>query len=79
MLVYIGTFLLFARMFRKCSLAEDEVGGTDLHYKMYRRGALFLVFFAVFSSTLAWDWIMSIDTHLVPRPSSAGTYSAGCG
>ncbi len=30
---------------------------------MYRRSAVFLVFFAVFSSTLAWDWIMSIDTH----------------
>ena len=30
---------------------------------MYRRGALFLVFFAVFSSTMAWDFIMSIDTH----------------
>ncbi len=62
-LVYIATFLIFARMFRKWSLAEDEVGGTDLHFKMYRRGALFLVFFAVFSSTLSWDWIMSIDTH----------------
>jgi hypothetical protein len=24
---------------------------------------LFLVFFAVFSRCLAWDWIMSIDTH----------------
>ena len=30
---------------------------------MYRRGALFLVFFAVFSSTMSWDFIMSIDTH----------------
>ena len=30
-LVYIGTFLLFARLFRKWSLAEDEVGGTELH------------------------------------------------
>jgi hypothetical protein len=30
---------------------------------MYRRGALFLVFFAVFSSTMAWDFLMSIDTH----------------
>ena len=29
-------------------------------FKMYRRGALFLVFFAVFS-TMAWDFIMSID------------------
>ena len=61
--VYIGTFLIFARLFRKWSLQEDEAPNLDLHYKQYRRGALFLVFFAVFSSTLAWDWIMSIDTH----------------
>ena len=30
---------------------------------MYRRAALFLVFFAVFSSTMSWDFIMSIDAH----------------
>lgn len=62
-LLYIGTFVIFAFMFRKWSRQEDEQGGTALHFKQYRRGALFLVFFAVFSSTLAWDWIMSIDTH----------------
>jgi hypothetical protein len=33
------------------------------HLLVYRRSALFLVFFAVFSSTLSWDWIMSIDVH----------------
>jgi len=33
------------------------------HLKNYRRGALFLVFFAVFSSVLAWDWLMAIDAH----------------
>jgi len=62
-LVYIATFILFARSFRKRSLLEDQVGGTDIHFKNYRQGALFLVFFAVFSSTLSWDWLMSIDTH----------------
>lgn len=62
-IVYIATFLIFARLFRKWSLREDEEGGTRLHYLQYRRSALFLVFFAVFSSTLAWDWLMSIDTH----------------
>lgn len=61
--VYIATFLIFAKLFRKWSLKEDEIGGTNLHKKMYKRSALFLVFFAVFSSTLAWDWLMSIDTH----------------
>jgi hypothetical protein len=29
----------------------------------YKKGALFLVFFAVFSSTSSWDWLMSIDVH----------------
>lgn len=61
--VYAGVFLFFAWYFRRTSLKEDEVGGTEIHKTNYRRGALFLVFFAVFSSTLAWDWIMSIDTH----------------
>jgi hypothetical protein len=44
-------------------LEEDTVGGSDIHFKNYRQGATFLVFFAVFSSTSAWDWLMSIDVH----------------
>lgn len=61
--VYIGIYLIFWRGFRKRSLEEDRVGGTDIHFKNYKKGALFLVFFAVFSSTSSWDWIMSIDVH----------------
>lgn len=61
--IYAGIFLGFARYFRKLSIKEDEVGGTEIHYTFYRRSAVFLVFFAVFSSTIAWDWLMSIDTH----------------
>jgi hypothetical protein len=45
------------------SLEEDRIGGTELHFKNYRKGATFLVFFSVFSSTSAWDWLMSIDVH----------------
>lgn len=62
-IIYIGVFIFFARFFRRKSLEEDEVGGSEIHITNYRRGALFLVFFAVFSSMLSWDWIMSIDTH----------------
>ena len=62
-LAYLATFFIFARLFRRWSLEEDRAPSLDLHYKQFRRGALFLVFFAVFSSTLSWDWIMSIDTH----------------
>lgn len=60
---YILTYILFLRGYRNRSLQEDAVGGTDIHFKNYKKGATFLVFFAVFSSTSAWDWIMSIDIH----------------
>mgnify|MGYP000937254556 CR=1 FL=1 len=65
-LAYIGTFVFAARWFRKKSLEMDGLTGESLvrtHLLTYRRAALFLVFFAVFSSTLAWDWLMSIDAH----------------
>lgn len=62
-LIYFITYFLFLRGFQKRSLEEDERGGTDLHFKNYKKGATFLVFFAVFSSTSAWDWLMSIDVH----------------
>jgi hypothetical protein len=62
-LIYFATFLFFAWWFRKQSIREDKEGGTAIHIKSYKRAAIFLVCFAVFSSTLAWDWIMSIDTH----------------
>ena len=62
-LIYFAVYLLFLRGFKKRSLEEDKIGGTDLHFQNYKKGALFLVFFAVFSSTSSWDWLMSIDVH----------------
>ena len=62
-LAYFTVFYLFLRWFKKKSKQEDSEGGTETHFKMYRRAALFLVFFAVFSSTMSWDFIMSIDAH----------------
>lgn len=62
-IIYIVTFIWFGMWFRKRSLREDVEGTVDIHLKGYRKGALFLVLFAVFSSTLTWDWLMSIDTH----------------
>ncbi len=60
---YLAVYGIFWMGFRKRSLEEDKVGGTDIHFKNYKKGALFLVFFAVFSSTSSWDWLMSIDVH----------------
>lgn len=62
-LIYLGVWCFFAYFFRKRSLMEDELGGSKIHFKNMGYAAIFLVFFAVTSSTSAWDWIMSIDTH----------------
>lgn len=62
-IVYLATYYIFWQGFKKRSLEEDRVGGTDIHFTNYKKGALFLVFFAVFSSTSSWDWLMSIDVH----------------
>jgi hypothetical protein len=62
-LAYMAVYFIFWRGFKMRSLEEDRVGGSAIHFTNYKKGALFLVFFAVFSSTSAWDWIMSIDAH----------------
>ncbi len=62
---FAGWYLLYEKL-RANSLAEDTV--TDrlaaVNYdKNTVVAATFLVFFGVTSSTSAWDWVMSIDTH----------------
>lgn len=60
---YSALWILFARGFRKRSLEEDLVGGTEIHFKNVRKSAIFLVLFGFTSVVTIWDWIMSIDTH----------------
>ena len=62
-LLYLGVWCAFQRGFIKRSLEQDLQGGTAIHYKSMGKGAMFLVFFAVTSSTSAWDWMMSLDVH----------------
>ncbi len=65
-LLIMAVFVFYARWFRKQSLKMDSETGEALlasHWKTYNRSVLFIVFFAFFSTVLAWDWIMSIDVH----------------
>jgi len=63
MVVYFVVWFLMFRWIRKKSLEEDLNGGPNYYYKLRGISAGFIVFFAVTSSTAAWDWILSIDTH----------------
>jgi hypothetical protein len=62
-LIYVGVWVMFQRGFLKRSLEQDLHGGTALHFKQMGKAAAFMVFFAVTSSTAAWDWMMSLDVH----------------
>ena len=62
-LVYIGGWIWAAKMLRKYSLLSDSGDGAAMWKKNRGIAAAFTVFYAVTSSTSAWDLIMSIDTH----------------
>lgn len=63
MVLYFALWILFTKWLRKESFNEDLNGGTNYYHKSIRISAMFLVVFGITSSTSAWDWVLSIDTH----------------
>lgn len=63
MAAYFAIWYFMYRLIRKESLAEDVNGGTKHYHNMVKYSTIFIVFFAITSSTSAWDWTLSIDTH----------------
>jgi hypothetical protein len=63
MVIYFALWIFFFNWLRKISLNEDLNGGTSYYHKSIRISAMFLVVFGITSSTSAWDWVLSIDTH----------------
>ena len=62
-IVYVIIWTYCGKKLRQFSLRENVQGGLTNYKKSITMSAWFIVFFAVTSSTAAWDWIMSIDTH----------------
>ena len=62
-ILYMVVWVMFQRGFIKSSVEQDLQGGTAIHFKQMGKAAVFLVFFAVTSSTSSWDWMMSLDVH----------------
>lgn len=62
---YFVVWVGFTRYFRKMSLKQDQdlEGGAEHHLKMRSASYKFLVLFAITSSLMAWDFLMSIDSH----------------
>ena len=65
-ILYMAAWIFFTWKLRKNSLDADALGHEEakgFHWKNIKLSAWFMVVFAVTSSTSAWDWLMSIDTH----------------
>jgi hypothetical protein len=58
-LIWIGCFMAI----RRASLREDKEGGLKWYNSSRKWSAVFMVLFGITSSTMAWDFLMSIDTH----------------
>ena len=63
MVAYFSIWYYLWTQIRKYSLLEDETNDLAYYYKSRNYAKMFLIFFAVTSSTAAWDFSMSIDTH----------------
>lgn len=63
MVIYIGLWILFARLLRRNSINEDMYGGTTYYDKNIVLSGAFLVIYGISSSTSAWDWVMSMEPH----------------
>jgi hypothetical protein len=61
--VVLLIWTVFARAFRRASLAQDRAPAASLpmHRRLDRLGAGFVVAFALTITAAAWDWIASLD------------------
>lgn len=63
MIAYFVLWIMMFRFIRNESLKEDQFGGDGHWRKMRVYSTVFIILFAITSSTAAWDWVLSIDTH----------------
>jgi hypothetical protein len=61
--IYFVVWYVLWRQIRKYSLLEDQYNNLEHYHSSRKYAKFFLIFFAVTSSTAAWDLSMSIDTH----------------
>ncbi len=63
--IYLGLWILYQRVSRRLSLAQDqaEPGDVKNYSRNFKWSAGFLVIYLISESMMSWDWIMSLDPH----------------
>jgi hypothetical protein len=62
-IIYIVLWVFLGYQLRRFSIREDSASDDKWYQKTRTWAALFLVVWAVSSSMMAWDWVMSLDPH----------------
>ncbi len=62
-LFFIGCLTFFGWQLRKISVQDDMNPDLNNYERSKTWAALYLVIFAISSSTMSWDFVMSIDVH----------------
>ena len=62
-IIYVSGWILYRNVSRRLSLKQDNSNDINIHKKLFKYSAGFLVFFLISESMMSWDWIMSIDPH----------------
>ncbi len=61
--IYLVLWVFIGYQLRRFSIKEEETGEKMWFQKTRTWAAVFLVVWAVSSSMMAWDWVMSLDPH----------------
>ena len=61
--IYVSGWVLYRNITRRWSIKQDNSTDINIHKKLFKFSAGFLVFFLISESMMSWDWIMSIDPH----------------
>ncbi len=59
-ILWIGLFVKMRQLSIQADFVKDRI---KMYRKIKKYAIIFIICFAITSSTVAWDWILSIDTH----------------
>jgi len=62
-IIYVVGYIFFRYIIIKKNREQDDASDYKAHKKAFKYTIFFIGFFMVTETTLAWDWIMSLDPH----------------
>ncbi len=63
MVIFLGSYCIFAALFVKFSINEDLEGGMENYKKSFKYACIFLVIFGFTTPIWSFDTIMSLEAH----------------